>query len=274
MCAAPPTKPENAALQQHHQWLEKLPGRFGTMRPLKAAFILLLALWCFLLVVFYLFPGIDLAASRAFFHQAACSADAPAGSICGSFPISGDAVLGLLREAIFYLPIILGLTLIYRLIIVWSHHGATYDKALASKLLAGLVALIIGPGLLVNSVLKEISHRPRPRNTDLFGGDLTFVPAGDFSGACQSNCSFVSGEAAGAGWLFCYAIFLVPERFRILLMPPLIALSLASPAMRLAYGGHYLSDIILGWLASLVIFTGCLYIFTRKEHVSPLRETT
>ena len=244
------------------------------MRPLKAAFILLLALWCLLLVVFYLFPGIDLAASRAFFHQTTCSTSAPAGTICGSFPIAADAVLGFLREVIFYLPIILGLTLIYRLIVAWSHHGATYDKPLANRLMAGIVALIVGPGLLVNSVLKEISHRPRPRNTYLFGGDLAFVPAGDFSGTCQSNCSFVSGEAAGAGWLFCYAIFLVPERFRILLMPPLIALSFASPAMRLAYGGHYLSDIILGWLTSVVIFTGTLYIFTRKEQVTPLRETT
>ncbi|WP_246710170.1 phosphatase PAP2 family protein [Martelella soudanensis] len=263
-----------AAVQQHHQWLENLPGRLGAMQPLKAAFILLLALWLLLLVFFYLFPGIDIAASRAFFHQTGCSTSAPAGRICGSFPIAADALLGFLREVIFYLPIILGLTIIYRLIIAWSHHGATYDKALANKLMAGLVALILGPGLLVNTVLKEISHRPRPRNTDIFGGDLGFVPAGDFSGACQSNCSFVSGEAAGAGWLFCYAIFLVPERFRLLLTPPLLALSLVSPAMRLAYGGHYLSDIILGWLASVVVFIGTLYIFTRKEHVGPLRKTT
>ncbi|WP_174801196.1 phosphatase PAP2 family protein [Martelella limonii] len=256
-------------MQLPHQWPETLPFGLGKMPWLKAVFVMSFGLWWVLLAIFWLFPDMDIAASKAFFHQTACQADAVPGRICGSFPIAGDAMLGMLREVIFYLPIILGLTLIYRLILAWSHHGATYDRALAQRLLAGLIALIVGPGLIVNAMLKEISHRPRPRNTDFFGGDLSFVPAGDFSGACGSNCSFVSGEAAGAGWLFCYAIFLLPARFRILLMPPLIALSFASPAMRLAYGGHYLSDITLGWLASVVVFTGTLYLFTRKEHVGP-----
>mgnify|MGYP002033818590 CR=1 FL=1 len=179
-----------------------------------------------------------------------------------------DAALGLLRDLIFYLPIVLGVGIIIRLFMAWSHHGATYDARLVKRLLAGLTALILGPGILVNLILKEHSHRPRPRNTDLFGGDLSFVPAGDFSGACGSNCSFISGEAAGAGWLFCYAVFLVPDRFRLLVSPPLIALALASPAMRLAYGGHYLSDVILAWLGSVVVFTGTLYFFTRKETAS------
>lgn len=254
-----------AALQQPNQWLDK--ARSGATPPLRATFIVLFALWWLLLFFFYLFPGIDIAASRAFFHPVACGGDAAISRVCGSFPISENEILGLLREIIFYLPIILGIGLIWRLVTLRFRHGAMYDKARANRLLAGLIALIVGPGLLVNTVLKEISHRPRPRNTDVFGGPLSFVPAGDFSGACQSNCSFVSGEAAGAGWLFCYAIFLVPARFRLLFVPPLIALSLASPIMRLAYGGHYLSDIILGWLASAVVFTGTLYLFTRKDHV-------
>nr|WP_272210984.1 phosphatase PAP2 family protein [Marinicella sp. W31]MDC2876893.1 phosphatase PAP2 family protein [Marinicella sp. W31] len=136
---------------------------------------------------------------------------------------------------------------------------------MTKRLIAGLVSLILGPGILVNSILKEVSHRPRPRNTDLFGGDLGFVPAGDFSGACGANCSFVSGEAAGAGWLFCYAVFLVPDRFKLLFSPPLIALAIISPVMRVAYGGHYLSDVILAWLGSLIVFIGTLYFLTRND---------
>ncbi|WP_354435611.1 phosphatase PAP2 family protein [Martelella mangrovi] len=153
----------------------------------------------------------------------------------------------------------------YQLIGVWSHHGATFDARQARRLIASLVALFIGPGILVNWILKEISHRPRPRNTDLFGGLHPFVPAGDFSGSCISNCSFVSGESAAAGWLFCYAIFLVPNRLKLLLSPPLIAVSISAPVMRVAYGGHYVSDVVLAWLGAVVIFIGILYLFKEKE---------
>ncbi|MBB3453782.1 membrane-associated phospholipid phosphatase [Rhizobium sp. BK313] len=30
------------------------------------------------------------------------------------------------------------------------------------------------------------------------------------------------------------------------------------PALRVAFGGHYLSDAVLGWLSSLVIFSSLL----------------
>lgn len=242
-----------------------MSGRLGEMPPLKAAFVVLFVLWWLVLAFFYLFPGVDVAASRAFFEKTECEPTSALAAVCGIFPISQDKALGLLREAIFYLPIGLGIFIIYRLVVVLSHHGATYDGKGARRLLAGLTSLILGPGLLVNVILKEHSHRPRPRNTDFFGGDLSFVPAGDFSGACGSNCSFISGEAAGAGWLFCYAVFLVPDRYKLLFSPPLIAVALASPVMRLAYGGHYLSDVILAWLASVIVFIGTLYFFTRND---------
>lgn len=222
-------------------------------------------LWWGLLALFYMFPGIDITASRNFFVQTICSNGEPAGTICGGFPIAKNKALELLRSVYFYLPVIVGLYVIYKLIAAWSHHGASYDKKLTNRLLAGLISLILGPGLLVNEVLKSISHRPRPRNTDFFGGDLAFFRAGDFGGACGSNCSFVSGEAAGAGWLFCFAVFLIPAKYRPLLMPLFIAISLTMPVMRLAYGGHYLSDILLGWLSSVVIFIGILSLFTKNE---------
>ncbi|WP_045682350.1 phosphatase PAP2 family protein [Martelella endophytica] len=238
------------------------------MPPLKAAFLLLFALWWVILAIFYLFPGLDIAASRAFFITTGCNVDAPAGKVCGHFPIAFNVSLGPLRDFFFWLPVVLGVSLIYRLILVWSEHGKTYDAALSARLKAGIVSLLLGPVLLVNVFLKEVSDRPRPRNTDVFGGLLDFRPVGDFSGACVSNCSFISGEAAGAGWLFCYALFLLPPRYTTLLMPVLIAISLISPVMRLAYGGHYLSDVILAWLSSVVIFVGTLYAFTRG-HAHP-----
>jgi len=235
------------------------------MQPVTLAFWSVFALWWLILAVFYLFPGLDIAASRHFFVETVCGTSESAGTICGSFPISENQALEVLRSFYFYLPVLFGLWVIYQLILAWSHHGASYDKKRTNRLLAGLVSLIIGPGLMVNEFLKSTSHRPRPRNTDFFGGDLVFFPAGDFGGACGSNCSFVSGEAAGAGWLFCFALFLIPKKYRPLFMPLLIAISLTMPVMRLAYGGHYLSDILLGWLSSVVVFLGILTLFTKTE---------
>ncbi|MEN9895311.1 MAG: hypothetical protein RIR97_1163 [Pseudomonadota bacterium] len=39
-----------------------------------------------------------------------------------------------------------------------------------------------------------------------------------------------------------------------MLAAPLIAISLATPALRVAFGGHYLSDVMLGWLLSPIVF--------------------
>lgn len=92
--------------------------------------------------------------------------------------------------------------------------------------------------------------------TDIFGGTLHFVEAGSLAGKCVSNCSFVSGEAASAGWLLCLLLF-VPKSLRYALVPPVAAISILTPAMRLSFGAHYLSDVVLGWLSSLVVSRHC-----------------
>ena len=249
-------------IRRLQKWLDT---REQTASSNKTIFIGLLGLWFLVLLFFYLFPGIDIAVSQIFYVPSGCGDGAAAGKICGTFPAIWVSWLEVLRSILFYIPIICGITVIYRLILVWSHHGATYNRTLAMRLQAGLISLLLGPLLLTNWIFKEMSHRPRPRNTDLFGGHLPFKPAGDFSGACLSNCSFISGEAAGAGWLFCYTLVLLPARYRMLLMPPLLAVSILSPIMRVAFGGHYLSDVILGWLSSVVIFAGAMYVFACKD---------
>jgi hypothetical protein len=95
--------------------------------------------------------------------------------------------------------------------------------------------------------LKAYSGRPRPVDVTLFGGDMGFAAVGDFSGACISNCSFVSGEAAAAGWLLCL-IPLLRGPFRHILAALLIDISVAAPFLRVVMGSHFLSDAILGWL--------------------------
>ena len=71
---------------------------------------------------------------------------------------------------------------------------------------------------------------------------------------CQSNCSFVSGEASSAAWLVA-ATVLIPARLRLVLAPPVVLYALLLSLNRLAFGGHFLSDIVLSWAISGLVFT-------------------
>lgn len=130
------------------------------------------------------------------------------------------------------------------------------------RLWISLLSLGIGTGLITNLFLKAHSGQPRPFDTDLFGGKLQFMPAGSFNGACERNCSFVSGEASGAGWLIC-VLFVLPPRYRIWIAPPVILASVATAGLRVAVGAHYASDATLGLLLSITVFLGLLALEER-----------
>ncbi|WGI69449.1 phosphatase PAP2 family protein [Neorhizobium petrolearium] len=216
-------------------------------------FIVLFGAWWLLLAIFYLFPRIDIWVAHAFFIKSVCGGLDIQGQICGSFPYGTQAVFIVIRRIFFYLPALVAIYLLYRLLANLQHHGTTYCRRKTRDYSIALTGFLLGPLVVVNMILKEISDRPRPYQTDFFGGRHVFMPAGDFQGACANNCSFVSGEAAGAGWLACL-IVLIPKPLRPILGPPLITISLISPALRVAFGGHYFSDVTLGWLSSLVIY--------------------
>ncbi|MEZ2220864.1 phosphatase PAP2 family protein [Rhizobium sp. RCC_161_2] len=229
------------------------------LRPRTAgdAFVALFCLWWILLGLFSIFPQIDLAVANMFFLPERCIVPVKASQVCGIFPYGDDPHMRLLREIFFQLPYIVAAGLCWMLLQGWQQHGATFKTLRDRNLRVALGSLLLGPVLIVNLWLKAFSGRPRPRQTDLFGGMLDFVHAGSFAGKCVSNCSFISGEAASAGWLFCL-IFIIPQPARTALAPPIAVVSILIPALRVAFGSHYLSDAVLGWLSSLVIFSALL----------------
>lgn len=222
-------------------------------------FAALLTLWCGLLVFFYTHPHIDIAVTMAFFREAVCGEGSPAEKICGGFPVSRLDAFRMIRKVLFYLPAAAAILILILLIDNLVRKAKNTGRQTRGYAIA-VISILVGPYVLVNLIFKEFSYRPRPYETAMFGGDKAFMPAGDFQGACVSNCSFVSGEAAGAGWLACL-IVLVPPHLRAVVVPPLLLVSLATPMLRTVFGGHYLSDVMLGWLSSLVIFTGITALF-------------
>lgn len=117
-----------------------------------------------------------------------------------------------------------------------------------------LAALVFGPGLIVNGILKAYWSRPRPVEVSAFGGPLDFVPWWSPFGSCARNCSFVSGEVASAFCLLAVALVL-PQRYRRGAIAGVIVYGLAIGLMRVVMGGHFPSDVLFaGLLTALVIW--------------------
>ncbi|MDK9698501.1 MAG: phosphatase PAP2 family protein, partial [Siculibacillus sp.] len=138
------------------------------------------------------------------------------------------------------------------------------------RLLFLATSMALGPGIVVNSILKEFWGRPRPRQITDFGGAMEFYPAWIPGGACPSNCSFPSGEASSAMWLVAF-VFVVPERWR----KPALAIALAWAAVisfnRMAFGAHFLSDVLIGWGLVATIVLACRRFFL--EMIGPRTES-
>lgn len=125
------------------------------------------------------------------------------------------------------------------------------DRALA---FLGL-CFAIGPGLIVNLILKSHWGRARPVATDVFGGKAPFTPAWLPSNSCTESCaSFVSGEASTAMVLIAFA-FVAPKAWRPAIVAACVIWTIVISLNRVAFGAHYLSDVVIAsGLTLLVVF--------------------
>ena len=126
------------------------------------------------------------------------------------------------------------------------------------------LSFALGPGLVVNGVLKEVSHRPRPAQIVEFGGTSAFRPWYAVDGACAHNCSFASGEVAGATWLFAPASLLPPPwRAPALALASLVTVAVAT--LRMAFGGHFASDAAAAVLVTLASIFAVGWAVLRRD---------
>jgi lipid A 4'-phosphatase len=115
--------------------------------------------------------------------------------------------------------------------------------------------MVLAPGLLVNVLLKDHWGRPRPIDVMQFEGTDRFVAWWDPRGSCPSNCSFVSGDVAGAFWAIAPAA-LAPPQWRAIAYGAAIALGTGMAAIRVMAGAHFPSDVIFaGIFTFLVVWT-------------------
>ncbi len=119
------------------------------------------------------------------------------------------------------------------------------------------VLLIVGPGVLVNVVIKPCWTRPRPKGTVDFGGPHQFVPVWQ-PGQGTDDWSFPSGHAAMGFYLMAPALLCYRRRPRLAAGFLLLGLAggTAMGLARIVAGCHFPSDVL--WAGGVVYFTALL----------------
>jgi len=181
-------------------------------------------------------PAIDLATSHAFYR---------AGS-----GFSHSAILGAIHANLRYFVIA---------IVVLAAAALAAWKRRRRAALYLLLALALGPGLVVNTVFKDHWGRARPTQIVEFGGTQKFTPVFVPADQCMTNCSFPAGDPA-VGFFLVSAALLVPGlATRRWAIAGAVAVGAALGLMRIAQGGHFLSDVV----ASGFLVTGLSWLLYR-----------
>jgi len=191
-------------------------------------------------LAFAIHPEWDLALTRSFYDPAT-----------RQFPLTFNPVISWLRDQAVLVTIAFMaclLTSVGLKVILPERRMLIPGRAVIFLLLT----FALGPGLLVNGILKEYWSRPRPAEVVEFGGDKAFMPWWDPRGGCDQNCSFVSGETSTATWALAPAV-LVPGPLGVAAIGAAVTYAFGMGAMRFVVGGHFFTD-----LAFAILFTSLL----------------
>lgn len=199
------------------------------------------------IVLFAAFPGLDLWIAGKFYS--------------GGNHFAGQGWFGgFLRWVGYTLPFVVLAVWILSWIAARLDWPTPFEPAGRDVLFLTL-AMIIGPGLVVNLAMKDHLHRPRPAHLAEFGGGKAFRAFYQFDGACMKNCAFPSGESAEAFWMLAPAS-LAPPPWRAQAIGAALAFGGGVSLLRMAFGGHFLSDVIFAALvmwAILLVLRRLLY---------------
>ena len=220
----------------------------GLTFRLTAAFVLAAA-------VFLLWPGIDLWVAHRF-------------SDGSRFPLRGSEALEDARNLIWGASIVTALGSLV-LWLIWLPLGSA--ASVPPRLWGWIVAIyVVGPGILVNAILKE--HWGRARPARVFREKGEFTPPFVIADECNSNCSFVSGEASAAAALAIVVGALLwrrlaPRRRRVVLVV-LGTVAAVGGMLRVMTGRHFLSDVIFAWFFVAFIALGLWHLM----RIAPARD--
>jgi 4-amino-4-deoxy-L-arabinose transferase-like glycosyltransferase/membrane-associated phospholipid phosphatase len=115
-----------------------------------------------------------------------------------------------------------------------------------------LTTIFLTAIVLPNVIFKGHWGRPRPIATSEFNGSHAFKAWWDPRGTSRGNGSFFSGEAATAFWTYAPAA-LAPPSVRPLAFAAATVFGLTTGILRMAFGGHYASDVLAAGVAAFLV---------------------
>ena len=152
-----------------------------------------------------------------------------------------------IRPSIKYLTVTLVVACVYKLFF-----GQSTVKRRFNIVAFLFSSFLLGPVLLVNGLLKEFIGRARPKNIIEYGGTKIFSPAYFPADQCETNCSFVSGDAAVAFSTIAFAL-IFKGKLRFQLVAIALSFGVLVSIYRLGTGAHFLSDTVLSGLFCILI---------------------
>lgn len=186
----------------------------------------------FLLVcvaIFTLWPSLDVTVANWFYAD--------------GFHLKTQPVIYFIYKAFTYLGKLLPLSFVIAIGYLYLRHRAT-SWQWRKKLSFLFLVMLIGPGIIANTILKDNSvGRPRPVHIQEFGGPMQYVPVFTYSGECQKNCSFVSGHGA-MGFYFIVLAWVFKRRGMFTLG---MTVGVIVGGIRILQGGHFLSDVVFSF---------------------------
>lgn len=225
----------------------------------KPIFLMFLSIHVLLGLVFFFVPEIDLGFS-------------------GLFYTSGKGFVIESRSSAKTLPFLPWLTIAFvtfsillfaRRIVAGRRNRQSISRLSSVRhILFLLLTLVLGPGLLVNVILKEQSGRSRPSRVEAFGGDRQFTAAFTATGLCKSNCSFVSGDASMGYYLLAFLFVARKRRWAIALTA--YTLGTAIGLVRIAQGAHFLSDVIFAGFFTFLVAWILHFLILTPEKTTPV----
>lgn len=127
------------------------------------------------------------------------------------------------------------------------------------RLVIMVLAVVLGPGLVINLGLKENWGRPRPNRVEQFGKDAPFQ-AWWQPGDADGHHSFASGHVSMAFALLAGTLTIESTRRRRAATGAAVAFGALMIAARVIAGAHWLSDAVISAALTYLVVSLLLYL--------------
>jgi membrane-associated PAP2 superfamily phosphatase len=130
-----------------------------------------------------------------------------------------------------------------------------------------LIALIVGPGIIVNAILKSNWGRPRPVQINNFNGEHQFLEFFQYNFGGFGN-SFTSGHASVPLIFTVFGFFFITKNNKAIgtkILYFCILWFLLTGLARIMAGGHFLSDVVWsGYISYLIAWISYRYYYLTR----------